>query len=73
MIFIGPKESVNALIRAGAIIHHTNRDGISPLINAAMGGHLDILTILIDKGADANEADNNGFSPLIWASVTGNI
>ena len=53
---------VECLVDAGAAINdqggaHCN--GISPLMDAACNGHLDIVTVLVDKGAQLGLKDAN--------------
>ena len=43
----------------------------TPLIWAAMMGHIDIVRMLLAKGADVNVRDKDGSTALIWASNNG--
>ena len=53
---------VECLVDAGAAINDqggTHCNGISPLMDAACNGHLDIVTVLVDKGAQLDLKDTN--------------
>lgn len=41
--------------------------GATPLIQAALGGHVACVKMLADYGADAEAIDNEGFTPAMWA------
>ena len=40
------------LIEHGASVNQVNADGQTPLILAALGGHHELATVLLDAGAD---------------------
>jgi ankyrin repeat protein len=44
--------------------------GGTPLHDAAMSGHADIVKLLIGSVADINVKDNNGFTPLRVADLS---
>lgn len=46
-------------------------EGVTPLIAAAEGGHLDVVRLLVDAGADVNRPDSIGFTPLMGAACAG--
>lgn len=46
-------------------------EGWRPLHEAAMGGHLSSLDLLLSHGASLNVQDNEGRFPLHWASLAG--
>lgn len=48
-------------------IDETDNEGWSALLNAAHGGHVDIVRLLIDTGAAVDQPDLMGWSPLMWA------
>ncbi|CAI2350095.1 unnamed protein product [Caenorhabditis sp. 36 PRJEB53466] len=48
-------------------IDETDNEGWSALLNAAHGGHIDIIRLLIDNGAAVDQPDLMGWSPLMWA------
>ena len=53
---------MECLVDAGAAINDqggTHCNGISPLMDAACNGHLDIVTVLVDKGAQLDLKDTN--------------
>ncbi len=45
--------------------------GRTPLHYAAMYGHTDICTLLIDSGADIDQVDQDGNTPLMYAIISG--
>jgi len=63
----GDLDEVLKSIEKGAIINSKDRDGFTPLHNAAKKGHRDITKLLISKGADVNAKDKSGSTPLILA------
>ncbi|EGT36334.1 hypothetical protein CAEBREN_21403 [Caenorhabditis brenneri] len=48
-------------------IDETDNEGWSALLNAAHGGFVDIVRLLIDHGAAVDQPDLMGWSPLMWA------
>jgi ankyrin repeat protein len=59
------------LIARGADLEKRDRFGWTPLIEAAMGGALETVQVLVEAGADL-ESDNSG-TPLAWAAHRGKI
>ena len=60
--FYSTVDIVECLVDAGAAINDqggTHCNGISPLMDAACNGHLDIVTVLVDKGAQLDLKDIN--------------
>lgn len=58
--------------------HHSNvdisskdKEGLTPLMYAAMSGHTDIVRILLAEGADVNERSKNGKTALLLAVMGG--
>ena len=47
--------------------------GGTPIHNAAYGGHLDVMKLLIAKTHNPNPVDKRGISPLTWAIIKGHI
>ncbi|CAP26369.2 Protein CBR-TAG-144 [Caenorhabditis briggsae] len=48
-------------------VDETDNEGWSALLNAAHGGHVDIVRLLIEAGAAVDQPDLMGWSPLMWA------
>ncbi|MFH0824680.1 MAG: ankyrin repeat domain-containing protein, partial [Pseudomonadota bacterium] len=48
-------------------------EGLTPLILAASGGHLETVRCLLDRGVDVNATDKFGSTALIRASAKGHI
>ena len=55
------------------LVEHVDDDGFYPLHLAALGGHLEVLCLLIDKGANVNAVNGRGFSVLQNAIMGSNI
>ena len=61
----GAIASAEALLAAGADINQRCAgDKTTPIIVAAINGHFDLVSILLDKGADPNLASEAGMFPL---------
>ena len=48
-----------------------DRDGLTPLIWAAIQGHEEVVRVLLEQGANLEARNNNGDTALMWASVMG--
>ena len=49
-------------------------DGATPLMFAAMTGHLDVARLLVDSGCDINKQDNiSGWTALMQATYHGYV
>ena len=62
------KASTDALLAAKANINAKNRHGDTPIMTAALNGHLDIVRKLRSQGADL---EPSGWTPLIYAATGG--
>jgi uncharacterized protein len=63
----GAHAAVTALVEANADLDATDPDGATALALAAINGHADIVSLLLDKGANPNVADRTGMTPLYAA------
>ena len=54
----GNTNAVKYLIQYGAIVNLASSDGVTPLLLASKGNHLDIVDILLKYGADVNIESN---------------
>jgi ankyrin repeat protein len=63
----GP-EVVRALLKARAKVNIKNQHGDTPIMLAALRGHLPIVKLLRQAGADVNQP---GWTPLLYASLNG--
>ncbi|XP_063433651.1 ankyrin repeat and SOCS box protein 11-like isoform X1 [Mytilus trossulus] len=57
------------LIENGAAVNHTDKDLVTPLIQASLCQNLDLVRLLIHHGADANLVDRLQCSPLHYACM----
>ena len=68
-----PAESGNAavletMLGCGFEPEAKDKDNVTPLHRAAMGGHVDAVRVLLKYGADVNALDGMfSASPLVWA------
>ena len=68
-----PAESGNAavletMLACGFDPNAKDKDNVTPLHRAAMGGHVDAVRVLLNHGADVNALDGMfSASPLVWA------
>jgi ankyrin repeat protein len=68
-----PAESGNAavletMLACGFMTEARDKDNVTPLHRAAMGGHVDAVRVLLKYGADVNARDGMfAASPLVWA------
>jgi len=65
----GDVDEVRRLITAGADPNAVDRDGWSPLHDAAWGDRPEIATLLIQAGAKVNRLTSDGTSPLHQAAL----
>ena len=64
-------KGVLELLKAGANINASGRDGRKPLMVAAEENLVDIATTLLQKGADVNQTDHQGFTALHYSCEQG--
>jgi ankyrin repeat protein len=65
-------ESVVALLLDNGNVNAKGRNGLTPLYYAVMGGHNEVVELLVHKGADVNAKDNKiGWTPLHCAAGNG--
>lgn len=64
----GNAEVIRALIAAGAAVDHLDAGGNTPLMGAAVKGHVLAVEALIAAGADVNRKSNAGLTPLHYAT-----
>ena len=48
-------------------------DGYTPIHYAAMGGHLEIVRLLMTSTTNANAPDNDRSTPIHWAAWKGHL
>ena len=67
------EEIVQILIKAGADVNATDKNGQTPLKIAARYGNVAMANILIKADANVNAADKNGRTPIRMAARYGNV
>ena len=60
------------LAHKAAVDSHSNPDAWTPLMNAANGGHNDVIALLLDAGAQINAKDKVG-DAAVWYAATSNL
>jgi ankyrin repeat protein len=67
-------EVTRVLVEHGANVGTRNSDGATPLHDAALGGQLGIVALLLDdKPAEFNVQENSGATPLYQAAAWGRL
>jgi ankyrin repeat protein len=66
-------EHVRQLLRAGAEVEASDRDGHTPLLLAVLGGRDDLVGALVEEGADLRARDRWGLTPLLVAVRKDNL
>ena len=71
-------ELAKANLKTGADVNGLFPDGLTALMQAALGGHTKLCELFIKEGADVNisaegEGDINGFTALMGACAAGHI
>lgn len=73
----GEAEKVEALLKTGADVNASNREGITALMASTWGetgrGDVRIVKALIAKGANVNAADVHGRTALMEVAASGNV
>ena len=67
----GHEEVIRVLLKAGAVVNKTAKQGISPLHLAAKFGHIDVVKLLLESGTDPDKASNSGMTALQLALKNG--
>ena len=52
---------------ANVEVNKADDGGETPLYQASMNGHLEVVRVLLDAKAEVNKANNSGETPLYWA------
>lgn len=69
--FQGDLVTVRRLISSGVPVDIAGEDGRTPLILAAAGDHLEVVSALLAAGANINHQDTTGSTALHWAAERG--
>lgn len=70
-LLLGDPVVVGCLIDNGANVNETDKNGVTPLIEACYLGYSRTVKLLLENGADVNFKDNNGRTALMVASYQG--
>ena len=62
---------INQLLEAGVEVDVREKKGMTPLMLAALFGHVELCKLLIEFGADIEGRDKEGWRPLNYASYGG--
>ncbi|XP_063925909.1 uncharacterized protein LOC135139554 [Zophobas morio] len=67
----GHKQIVDYLVKSGAEINRSDKEGFTPLYLAAQNGHEEIVKYLVKFGAEIDRCANSGRTPLYAACQNG--
>jgi len=67
----GEINSLRSALDNGADVNARMNDGMTPLMYASVGGHLEVARILIGLGADVNARTKDGVTSLMYSSLGG--
>ncbi|MHC4463099.1 MAG: ankyrin repeat domain-containing protein [Planctomycetota bacterium] len=68
--FVGSLDKLRSFRKAGTDINAKDARGMTPLLRAVTGRHVDAVKFLIDNGADVNTGDEQGYVSLMYALWT---
>ena len=68
---IGDYLAVDRYLQQGADVNCRDKDGLTPLIWAAIQGHEEVVRLLLERGGDLEAKNHNGDTALMWASLMG--
>jgi ankyrin repeat protein len=66
-------DAVRTLVRAGADVNASHKQGGTALSVAAHNGHTKVVQFLIEAGANVNASDTANWTPLICSSLNGHL
>jgi TPR repeat protein len=70
---LGDSESVHVLLARNADADDADREGRTPLIEAAWRGYPGIINALVSAGARMDARDSSGKDALSWAAINGHV
>ncbi|XP_071116435.1 uncharacterized protein [Haliotis cracherodii] len=69
----GDLEEVKRILSAGDVNVNCRVWSMTPVMDAARGGHREVVKFLVSKDADVSLVDDGGNNTLHWACVSGNL
>ncbi len=69
----GDLKKIESLLKQGVNPNIRDKDGKTPLHNAAYLGHVAVAKLLLEHGADIHARDNANWTPLHWAAYKGHF
>jgi ankyrin repeat protein len=63
-----PKQ-IDSFLASGADVNQADKDGATPLINAAQNGDYSLIRKLVERGAKVNSTDHEGYSALMYLAA----
>jgi ankyrin repeat protein len=66
-IMLKNEEAIKTLIKKGADINYSGKDGFRPIMTAVIEGNKEIIKLLLDLGANPNLKDSTGKDAYAWA------
>ena len=67
----GNLDSVEFILKHGADVYLSSRDGNTPLIQASADGHISVVKKLVERGARLDAPQKDGQTPFITAAKNG--
>lgn len=69
--FNGDLSAVQQALKTGADVNCREEDGGTPLMFAAVGGHIQLVRFLLENGADLHAVQRDGYTALHFAAIFG--
>jgi ankyrin repeat protein len=67
----GSADMAKLLLNRGGEVNRTGRRNLTALATASLGGHVELVEVLLEAGADPDPMDDTGHIPLSWALERG--
>ena len=63
------KQPVESLLKLGVAADTQDEEGETPLMKAALGNHLNLVTLLLNNKVNLHAVSNSGKTPLMYAAI----